>query len=129
MTEESVRLDKWLWAARFFKTRRLATDAVNGGKVEVNGHKAKPARSVHVGDEVRVRKDAMDYHLLVEGLSDRRGPAAVAQALYRETDASRLRREQVRAQLRAQASAFPQPTRRPGKHDRRQLAGFKRGNE
>ncbi|MCC5812130.1 MAG: RNA-binding protein [Ectothiorhodospiraceae bacterium] len=128
MSEEGVRLDKWLWAARFYKTRRLATDAINGGKVEINGHRAKPARLVRTGDEIRLRKDALDYQLIVEGLADRRGPASVAQTLYRETEESRDQRERVRAQLRAQAVAFPQPDRRPGKHDRRQLAGFKRGD-
>ncbi len=126
MSDDAVRIDKWLWAARFFKTRRLATDAINGGKVEVNGVRAKPAKVVRVGDRVQLRKDALDYELTVEALSDRRGPASVARTLYTETEPSRARREQVQAQLRAQAAAFPQPKRRPDKHDRKRLAGFKR---
>ncbi|MCC5857999.1 MAG: RNA-binding protein [Ectothiorhodospiraceae bacterium] len=126
MSDDAVRLDKWLWAARFFKTRRLATDAINGGKVEVNGARAKPARLVRAGDRVQVRKDALDYELIVQALADRRGPASVAQALYAETPESIARRERVQAQLKAQAAAYPQPRRRPEKHHRKQLASFKR---
>ncbi len=126
MSDDAVRIDKWLWAARFFKTRRLATEAINGGKVEVNGTRAKPAKMVRVGDRVHVRKDALDYELMVQGLSDKRGPASVARTLYSETEESQARREQVQAQLKAQAVAFPQPKRRPDKHDRKRLADFKR---
>lgn len=128
MTDEAVRIDKWLWAARFFKTRRLATEAINGGKVEVNGARAKPAKTVRLGDRIHLRKDALDYELIVEGLSDRRGPASVARTLYTETAESIARREQVQAQLKAQATAFPQPKRRPDKHDRKRLASFKRND-
>src|SRR5947207_11915077 len=84
-----VRLDKWLWAARFFKTRSLATEAVNGGKLEVNGERAKPAKAVKPGDEIRLKLGPYEHILIVRQLSDRRGPAAVAQTLYEETQASR----------------------------------------
>src|SRR5512142_3404495 len=102
MHDESdrVRLDKWLWAARFFKTRSLATDAVAGGKVEVNGEHAKPAKAVKIGDEVRLRLGPHEHVLMVRGLSDRRGSATVAQTLYEETAASREAREKLAAQLK-----------------------------
>ncbi|MCP1674710.1 ribosome-associated heat shock protein Hsp15 [Natronocella acetinitrilica] len=125
--QESVRLDKWLWAARFFKTRRLATDAVTGGKVEVNGGRAKPARGVRVGDELQIRKDAYTFVVEVRDLSEQRGPARVAETLYSETAESQEKREALRLQLRAQSAAFPQPRQRPEKHDRRELTRFKRG--
>lgn len=129
MSGEAVRIDRWLWAARFFKTRRLATDAVNGGKVEVNRGRAKPSRSVRRGDELRIRKDAFEFVVRVDDLSEQRGPARVAEQLYTETEDSRERREQLRTRMRAQAAAFPQPRERPGKHERRELARFKRGGE
>ncbi len=129
MTEEAVRVDRWLWAARFFKTRRLAVEAVNGGKVEINDVRAKPARSVRVGDRVRVRKGAFEFHVVVRDLSAQRGPASVAQTLYEETPESIERRELLRQQLRAQSAAFPRPHGRPDKHDRRHLARFKRGDK
>ena len=86
---DSVRLDKWLWAARFFKTRSLATEAVTGGKVEVNGERAKPAKSIKPGDEVRLKLGPYEHILIVRALGDRRGPASIAQGLYEETEASR----------------------------------------
>src|SRR5687767_15552936 len=89
----SVRLDKWLWAARFFKTRSLATEAVDGGKVEVNGQRAKPAKLIGPGDEVRVRIGPALHVLHVRGVAERRGPAAAAQALFEETEESRRDRE------------------------------------
>src|SRR5436305_13214547 len=88
-----VRIDKWLWAARFFKTRSLATDAVTGGKVEVNGERAKPAKSVKPGDELKLRLGPYEHILIVRGLAERRGPASVAQSLYEETEASRAARQ------------------------------------
>src|SRR5947209_1042317 len=96
----SVRLDKWLWAARFFKTRSLATDAVAGGKVEVNGDRAKPAKAVKPGDEIRLRVGPYKHVLVVRQLGERRGPASVAQTLYEETQSSREARERLAAQLK-----------------------------
>jgi ribosome-associated heat shock protein Hsp15 len=122
----SVRLDKWLWAARFFKTRRLATDAIKGGKVSVDGVRAKPAREVRVGQSVVVGKGEVEFEVEVQALSDRRGPAPEARTLYRETDASIARRERIGAERRAAAAAIPRPDHRPDRRDRRRLAEFKR---
>ena len=122
---DRVRLDKWLWAARFFKTRSLATEAVSGGKVEVNGERAKPAKAIKPGDEIRLRLGPYEHILIVRGLAERRGPAAVAQALYQETDASRQARERLTEQLRLAPGAFVYEEKgRPTKKDRRELAKF-----
>jgi ribosome-associated heat shock protein Hsp15 len=125
---EKVRIDKWLWAARFFKTRSLATEAVAGGKVEVNGERAKPAKTVHPGDEVRLRQGAFEYHLIVRGLGERRGSAGVAATLYEETEASRAQRERLAERLRYSADAFVYQERgRPTKKDRREMDRFRKG--
>jgi ribosome-associated heat shock protein Hsp15 len=121
----SVRLDKWLWAARFFKTRSLATDAVSGGKVEVNGERAKPAKAINPGDEIRVRLASYEHVLIVRQLGERRGPASAAQALYEETAGSREARERLAAQLKLAPPAFVfEDKGRPTKKDRRDLARF-----
>lgn len=127
MHDESdrVRLDKWLWAARFFKTRSLATEAVAGGKVEVNGERAKPAKAIKPGDEVRVRLGPYEHTLMVRALSERRGPASVAQTLYEETAASRDARDRLAAQLKLAPAAFVYEEKgRPTKKDRRELSRF-----
>ena len=113
-----VRLDKWLWAARFYKTRSEATEAVAGGKVEVNGDPAKPAKAVQVGDTVRVRKAPHEYHLTVTGLGERRGSAEAAAGLYQESEASRIQRERLAEQHRM-APHFNASGTRPSKQDRR----------
>ncbi len=114
-----VRLDKWLWAARLFKTRSIAADAVGGGKVDVNGERAKPARLLQVGDRVSVRHPPFETHLLVRVLSEHRGRAADAARLYEETPASRTAREALALQLRSLPSGREQG--RPTKKDRRTL--------
>ena len=120
---DRVRLDKWLWAARFFKTRSLATEAVAGGKVEVNGERAKPAKAVKTGDEVRLRLGPYEHVLIVRQLGERRGPASVAQTLYEETQASRDARERLVAQLKMAPPAFVYEEKgRPTKKDRRDLS-------
>jgi len=120
---DRVRLDKWLWAARFFKTRSLATEAVGGGKVEVNGERAKPAKAVKPGDEIRLRIGPYEHVLILRRLSERRGPASVAQALYEETPASRDERERLAAQLKMAPPAFVYEEKgRPTKKDRRDLS-------
>lgn len=122
---DRVRLDKWLWAARFFKTRSLATEAVAGGKVEVNGEHAKPAKAIKPGDEVRVRLGPYEHTLIVRALSDRRGPASVAQTLYEETVASREARDRLAVQLKLAPAAFVYEEKgRPTKKDRRELSRF-----
>ena len=122
---DSVRLDKWLWAARFFKTRSLATEAVAGGKVDVNGERAKPAKSVKPGDEIRLKLGPYEHILIVRALGDRRGPASMAQGLYEETDASRAERERLTAQLKMAPAMFVYEEKgRPTKKDRRDLSDF-----
>ncbi|ABI56522.1 RNA-binding S4 domain-containing protein [Alkalilimnicola ehrlichii MLHE-1] len=122
-----VRLDRWLWAARFFKTRRLAVEAIKGGKVEVDGVNAKPAREVGAGNRVRVRKGAITFEVVVRDVANQRGPAKVAQQLYEETPESVAAREKVREQQRMNAAFVPRPDHRPDKRSRRQLARVKRG--
>jgi ribosome-associated heat shock protein Hsp15 len=118
---EPVRLDKWLWAARFFKTRALAADAVAGGRVEVGGHKVKPGRDVKVGDVVRVRLGPYAYVVTVRALDVHRGPAKAAALLYEEDPASRAEREKLREQHRLAAQAFAYGEGKPSKKERRAL--------
>lgn len=124
--DTALRLDKWLWAARFFKTRALAADAVKGGKVDLNGHKAKPAAAVRPGDWLRIRRDAFEFEIRVEGISRHRGPAGEAALLYSETEASRERRAQRALEIRADAAGRPHYPGRPTKKDRRRIIRFRR---
>lgn len=123
---DRVRLDKWLWAARFYKTRSLAVDAIDGGKVQVNGERVKRAKLVQVGNEVRVRNGPYEHVVIVKGISERRGSAAIAQQLYEETPASRETRERLATQMRAYAGDWE--SGKPTKQDRRALNRF-RGKE
>jgi len=120
-----VRVDVWLWAARFFKTRSLAKQAVGGGKVELNGGTCKAARPVRVGDRLVIRRGEETMDVEVLGLSEQRGPAPVAQALYRESESSRTAREAARAPRRFMLA--PRPAGRPDKHDRAELRRLKEG--
>ena len=119
---EPVRLDKWLWAARFFKTRSLAAEAIEGGKVQVNGDRAKRAKQLAPGDEVRIRQGPYEHIVIVRALSARRGSATVAAELFEETAASRTTREALAAQMKAM---FGQSEGRPTKKDRRDLGRLK----
>ena len=121
----SVRIDKWLWAARFFKTRSLATRACELGRIQSNGHLAKPAREVKIGDMLRITNDGGDFQVEVLELSEVRGPAAVAQTLYRETEASREARLKAAAERKAAMQFEPMPTGRPSKRDRRRIIQFR----
>ena len=120
----SVRLDKWLWAARFFKTRSIATDAVESGKIKLNGERPKPAKSVKVGDKLEVRTGPYTFAIAVLGLSDKRGPAPVAQQLYAESPESLAARQLLSQQLRADAGSAPLFRGRPTKKARRQIVRF-----
>jgi ribosome-associated heat shock protein Hsp15 len=120
-----VRLDKWLWAARFFKTRSLAAEAIAGGKVQVNGDRAKRARPVQPGDELRIRQGPYEHHVVVRALSARRGPASAAAELYEETPTSRAAREAMALQLKSLHTAFVPDKGRPTKKDRRELGRLK----
>jgi ribosome-associated heat shock protein Hsp15 len=122
----SVRVDRWLWAARFFKSRSLAVAAIEGGKVAVNGERVKPARGVKAGDAVRVRLGPYEHTVTVRALSDRRGPAAQAARLYEETAASREAREKLHWQLTHAAPVIVPGDGRPTKRDRRRLDRFTR---
>ena len=122
--EGRVRLDKWLWAARFFKTRTLATEAVAGGKVHVGGQRSKPSHAVRVGEILRVQRGFDECIVAVKALSDRRGPAKEAALLYEETAESVRRREELGEQRRLQRLAFWRPAGRPTKQDRRRIVRF-----
>lgn len=123
---ETVRLDKWLWAARFFKTRSLAAKAITGGKIQVNGRRPKRASMLHLGDRVRIRKGMFDFHIVVRQLSEHRGPASQAATLYDETAESIQARERL-ALLRKTAPTFEFRDRgRPSKKERRLLQQLKR---
>jgi len=124
-SDEKVRIDKWLWAARFFKTRSLATEAVDGGKVDVNGARVKPAKLVGPGDEVRVRVGPQLFVVKITDTAERRGSAAVAQGLYEETADSAAARAKASEQHRLAASAFDFDDGRPNKKDRRDLKKFR----
>lgn len=115
----SVRLDLWLWAARFFKTRALAKHAIDTGRVEIGGQRAKPARGVRVGDALLVARLDERFEIEVLALSATRGPANIAQSLYRESESSRLAREQARAQRAAERAGYHPPETKPDKRARR----------
>ena len=123
---DDVRIDKWLWAARFFKTRSLATEAVAGGKVHVNDARVKPARELHVGDTVDVTIGSLRRTVVVRGLADRRGPATAAQALYEETQESVERRERHLAERKLARPLGADLGARPTKLDRRRLEALRR---
>jgi ribosome-associated heat shock protein Hsp15 len=121
----SVRIDKWLWAARFFKTRALAQKACDLGRIHSNGIQAKPARVVHVGDMLQIRNVGGEFLIEVLLLSGMRGPAAVAQTLYRETEDSKAARARAAEERKAMQEFAPLPSRRPTKRDRRRIIQFR----
>lgn len=123
-SEEKVRLDKWLWAARFYKTRALATEAIHGGHVHLNGSRPKPSRTLSVGDRLEIRKGSVQFVVEVEGLSGRRGPASEAVKLYRESEESIAAREAYAEERRLLRASQPKPDRRPDKRGRRHIIRF-----
>ena len=125
--DTSVRLDKWLWAARFYKTRSIAREMIDGGKVDYNGVRAKPSRIVEVGARIKLLRGNLRIEIEVLKLSDIRGPAPVAQTLYRETDESVEQRTRQLEQIRINALLAPHPDSRPNKKERRQLLDIKYG--
>ncbi len=131
MSEEiaKVRIDKWLWAARFFKTRSLACAAVESGKVQINGERVKPAKMLRVGDAITVRISQFDWEIAVLALSERRGSATDAARLYLESEQSRRQREEKSALLKIERQANPFPAGRPTKRQRRQIIRFNQDND
>lgn len=123
-----IRLDKWLWAARFYKTRHLAAEAINGGHVHFNGQRVKPSRVVQVADKLTIHKTPFTFEITVQDLSIRRGPAKEAQLLYREDEESIKKREILSEQRKLDAAQFPHAERRPDKRDRRRIIRFKNIN-
>ncbi|MGW8287139.1 MAG: RNA-binding S4 domain-containing protein [Desulfobulbales bacterium] len=127
MAEDKVRIDKWLWAARFFKTRSMAARAVSGGKVHVNGARIKPARIVQPGDELRIRRGELEFIVIIQDVSGKRRPAREAQLLYEETEDSLRLRENMRELKRLEATdRMYGPMKRPDKRDRRKIRKFTR---
>ena len=119
-----VRIDKWLWAARFFKTRSLATEAIAGGKVALNGARPKPSRMIRPGDHLNIRRGTYEWIIIVIGTSPYRGPASAAEALYEETEESKLKRHAASAQTKLERPPdFDRPGR-PSKKDRRAISKF-----
>ena len=121
----TVRMDKWLWAARFFKTRAQAAKACDIGRIRSNEIESKPARDVRIGDMLRIRNEGGEFHVEVLQLSEMRGPAAVAQTLYRETGASKEQRQKEAAERKAMQEFAPVPEHRPSKRDRRRIIQFR----
>jgi ribosome-associated heat shock protein Hsp15 len=124
---DAVRIDKWLWAARFFKTRAIASRACDIGRIQSNGLRAKPARDVHPGDKLRIENERGIFEVDVLSVSTVRGPAAVAQTLYRESDASRAARLHLAEERKAMEQYVRMPEGRPSKRDRRRIIQFRRG--
>ena len=122
---QSVRLDKWLWAARFFKTRALAAEAIDGGTVDVNGDRAKRAKMVQASDEIRLRQGHLEWQLRVKEVAERRGSAEIAQRLYEETAEGKRKREAAQEQRRQMPTAFAFGDTKPGKQDRRAIRRLK----
>jgi len=123
----AMRLDKWLWAARFFKTRSSAAQAIAGGKVQVNGERVKPARSIAVGDRLRIRRDRFEFVVTILALNSQRRPATEAQGMYEESMESRQQREELAALLRAERAFGSSAGGRPDKKQRRDALRFKHG--
>ncbi len=123
---EKIRLDKWLWAARFYKTRSLATEAIKGGKVHLNGQRVKPSHYAEQGHSVRIKKGSIEQTVIIKLLSAKRGSASIAQTLYEETEQSKAQREKSSQERKAFFAGMPQHTvRRPSKKDRRKIIQFK----
>lgn len=123
---EKIRLDKWLWVARFYKTRALAAAAVDGGRIQVNDERAKRAKMIQVSDRIRIRNGPYEYNIEVKGLAERRGPASFATTLYQESEESVKAREMVALHVKAMQIQSPRAEGRPTKRDRRQIEEFRR---
>jgi len=124
--KDKVRLDKWLWAARFYKTRALATEAIKGGKVHLNGQRFKPSHTAEIGHTIRIKKESIEQTVMITAVSGKRGPAVFAQTLYEETQDSIELREKRAQERKAVFAGIPQhAVKRPSKKDRRKIIQFK----
>lgn len=129
-TVAKMRLDKWLWAARFYKTRQLAVEAVNGGHVHLNGQRTKPGKEIQPGSRLQISKDGLEWDIVVQALPRQRRPASEAVTFYSESEQSRGRRERRQAELRAARMAMPlQTSGKPSKRDRRLIHRFKQRDD
>lgn len=126
---ENIRLDKWLWAARFYKTRSMASRAISGGRVQVNGNRAKPARTVLVGDRLRITIGFAEYNITVLALAKYRRPAKEARLLYLESEESIKARQEQQEMRRMANAGYAGPAKKPGKRDRRKIRAFTRRDE
>jgi len=126
VNSDSSRIDKWLWASRFFKTRPLASDAVNGGKVHLNGQRIKAGRSVKIDDVLTIQKDNVLYEISIKAINKTRRPAKEARLTYQESEQSREKREQEQQIKKLASATRPIPKRKPGKREREQLRNFKK---
>ncbi|MDX8388727.1 MAG: S4 domain-containing protein [Ghiorsea sp.] len=123
-----VRIDKWLWAARFYKMRALATEAVKGGHILINGMRCKPSKYINIDDEVQIQKEDEQFAIMITGLAAKRGSATMAQALFQETEESIQRRHKEAEQRKFKTYFAPSPDKRPDKRARRQITKFKNGS-
>ena len=128
-SNEKVRIDRWLWAARFFKTRSLAKTAIDSGKIEVNEQRAKASKEVALEDTLNIRRGEITQTIIVKNLSDKRGPAKLAQTLYEETDQSKLEREILAEKRKIARAGYSSPIGKPSKRDRRELSKLKQIDE
>jgi ribosome-associated heat shock protein Hsp15 len=126
VADQTVRLDRWLWASRFFKTRALAVQAIDGGRVQVGGQRVKRAKAIRVGDRIRIRQGPYEWRVVVQGLSERRGPASAAAELYEETPDSKVARERLAERLKSAPPPLFSDKGRPSKKERRALERLKR---
>ena len=126
---KKVRIDRWLWAARFFKTRSLAKTAIDSGKIEVNEQRAKASKEVALEDKLNIRRGEITQTIIVKNLSDKRGPAKLAQTLYEETDQSKLEREILAEKRKIARAGYSSPIGKPSKRDRRELSKLKQIDE
>ena len=124
--DNQQRLDKWLWAARFFKTRPLAAQAISGGKVHLNGERVKPSRNIKIGDQLQITRGQFEFKIVVKALNKLRRPATEAQALYTEDEQSMQKRKELAQSLKILNANMPHSEKRPSKKQRRQIVKFKR---
>ncbi len=126
---KELRVDKWLWSARFYKTRGLASEAIKGGKIDINGSHAKPSKTVRINDQIKIKKSPFIFEITIKGLSKHRGSASIAVLLYEESEQSISTREKLSEQLKTESALRPATPGRPSKRDRRNIIRFTRKSQ